>query len=69
MKSVKPRRRTFQKEKKNYSIRFPSDLYDYFKKVADESGKGVADIISDVLDETATDWITEEKNKRNKASA
>lgn len=53
----RPRDRTFRGPKKNFSVRFPEDLYDYFSKVADDSGLGIADVISSVLDEVATAWI------------
>lgn len=52
----KPRPRTFLGEKNSFSIRFPKDLYDYYVEVAEKSGRGVADLMADVLDEAATKW-------------
>lgn len=66
MKSQRPRKRKFTGEKKNYSIRFPEDLYKYFKQIAEESTLGISDVMGDVLDSAAIEWIENEKNKRTK---
>lgn len=55
----KPRKRHFKGKKKNYSVRFPRDLYEFFTKVAKQSSLGIADVMGDVLDEVAENWIAE----------
>lgn len=62
----KPRPRHFRGEKTTYSIRFPKDLYDYYTKIAEESGRGIAEVMADVLDEVAEQWINPDTSNRPK---
>ncbi|QDK43877.1 hypothetical protein DOM22_01215 [Bdellovibrio sp. ZAP7] len=61
---VKPRKRHFSGAKKNVSVGLPSEMIEFYKALAEQSGLTFTDVITDILDQVGEQMRTQDKSKR-----